>query len=98
MTKKLKPFKPEVENCCYVDMEKRFAIGYDEWQWILQKGKNRTYYRTTEHLFYELARKMMVIPSLDTKAVLSALHSLKTFIKEVSEGIELPERKHATRK
>ncbi len=84
-----KPFKPKVENCVYVDYEKRFAIGSDNYQWIVQKGKNRYFYGTIESLFLTfLEREMHHISSLDTKAVLEALHHVENDIKTICEGIK----------
>lgn len=82
-----------VSNLCYTDNKKRIAIGFDKYQWILQRAQNYNYYPTLPHLFLALFDdEVKEITNHDIKAVLEAFSEAERHIYELSKDIKLPQR------
>jgi hypothetical protein len=91
MGKPRKEFKSEISNCCYVNKEKRFAIGFDNFQWILDYKNYNRYYGTIQQLLEALLElELRQYTDFKEKTVVGHLDSIRELIVSVSKGINLP--------
>jgi hypothetical protein len=81
------------DNPVYVNRKKEFAIGYDEFQWILRRGKKYRYYGTITHLILNLFEdEVKEATGHNAKTLLDAISKALNLLEKITKDIKLPER------